>query len=158
VLTKSNFGHVLEESIWGLCAALLIASLVVVWPRCRREVRPMLAAACAIGLGYVIYMFEVDVPMYWARWMSDLDQGRQFLSITQGWVEASGHWVVSHSWSDWKTEVIWMSLYFSVAVWISIGLIHVPSSFGPRNSLMTIKVAANRSDDGAALRGDTLRS
>jgi hypothetical protein len=32
--------------------------------------------------------------------------------------------VVSHRWQDWKTEVMWMSLYFSVAVWISIFLIH----------------------------------
>ena len=43
VLTTSNFGHVLEESIWGTCAALLVASLVLIWPRCTREARPLLA-------------------------------------------------------------------------------------------------------------------
>jgi hypothetical protein len=32
---------------------------------------------------------------------------------------------VSHRWQDWKSEVAWMSLYFSVAVWISISLVHV---------------------------------
>ena len=35
-------------------------------------------------------------------------------------------WVVSHSWDIWKTEVVWMSLYFSVAVWLSVALIHAP--------------------------------
>jgi hypothetical protein len=35
-------------------------------------------------------------------------------------------WVVSHRWQDWRNEVVWMSLYFSVAVWISIALVHSP--------------------------------
>jgi hypothetical protein len=30
---------------------------------------------------------------------------------------------VSYRWDDWKTEVMWMSLYFSAAVWISISLV-----------------------------------
>ena len=34
VLTTSNLGHVIEETLWGLCAALLVASLVHIWPRC----------------------------------------------------------------------------------------------------------------------------
>jgi hypothetical protein len=40
--------------------------------------------------------------------------------------DASGRWVVSHRWDDWKSEIAWMSLYFSVAVWMSISLIHAP--------------------------------
>ena len=125
VLTTSNFGHVFEETLWGLCAALLVVCLAFLWPRCRRELRPALAAICAAGVGYVIYMFGVDVPMYWSRWAADVDQGRPYLSIAQGLVDTSGRWVVSHRWVDWKSEVSWMSLYFSVAVWLSIGLIHL---------------------------------
>ena len=126
VLTTSNFGHVLEESIWGTCAALLVASLVLIWPRCSREARPLLALCCAGGVVYVAYMFSVDVPMYWARWVADEAQGRQYLGIAQGAIDASARWVVSHRWDDWKTEAVWMSLYFSVAVWFSIGLAQVP--------------------------------
>jgi hypothetical protein len=40
------------------------------------------------------------------------------------------HSVVSYRWEDWKSEIPWMTLYFSVAVWISIALVHVPAS-GP---------------------------
>jgi hypothetical protein len=158
VLTTSNIGHVFEESIWGLCAALLVVSLAFVWPRCRAEVRPTLAAFCALGVGYVLYMFEVDVPMYWARWVSDVDNGRQFLSVAQGLVDTSGRWVVSHHWADWKSEVVWMSLYFSVAVWLSIGLIHLPALFGPRNALRPMQIAGNRSVDRLARRRDRLHS
>lgn len=126
VLTTSNLGHVVEESLWALCAALLVGSLVSVWPRCRPTARPAIALASVFGLGYLAYMVGVDVPMYWARWIADLEQGRPYLSLAQGLSDASSRWVVSHSWQDWHSEVVWMSLYFSVGVWFSIGLMHVP--------------------------------
>jgi hypothetical protein len=126
VLTTSNLGHVAEESIWGISAALVASSLAATWPRSSRATRPLLAVCCAVGIGYVIYMFVIDVPMYWSRWITDEAHGRAYLSITQGVVDASQRWVVSHRWEDWKDEIAWMSLYFSVAVWLSIALIHAP--------------------------------
>ena len=63
--------ELVEETLWGLCAAALVTSLVLLWPRCRRELRPALATATVLGVAYVAYMFQVDVPMYWARWMTD---------------------------------------------------------------------------------------
>jgi hypothetical protein len=126
VLTTSNLGHVLEESLWGLCAAALVTSLLLMWPRCHKPLRPALAAACAIGVGYVIYMVQVDVPMYWARWLAEGEHGQAPLTLAQGLVDASVRWTVTHRWADWQSEVIWMSMYFSVAVWLSISLIHLP--------------------------------
>jgi hypothetical protein len=72
-------------------------------------------------------MFLVDVPMYWSRWIADEANGRHYLSIAQGFLDVSNRWVVSHRWQDWQNEVPWMSLYFSVAVWFSISLIHAPA-------------------------------
>ncbi len=128
VLTTSNMGHVIEESLWGICALMLAASYLHALPRSQREHRSILATFSAIGAIYALYMFLVDVPMYWSRWTFDNEQGRQFLSVSQGFLDVSGRWVVSHQWADWKTEVIWMSAYFSLAVWMSIGLIHLPHS------------------------------
>ena len=129
VVTTSNIGHVLEESLWGLSAALLVASLLYAWPRSDRAQRPVIALGSAVGLVYVIYMFEVDVPMYWARWIFDESQGHHYLDIAQGLADVSSRWLVSHRWADWETEMVWMSLYFSVAVWLSIGLAHASQIF-----------------------------
>lgn len=126
VLTTSNLGHVVEESLWGLSAALLVASLVAIWPRCAATLRPLLAAWCVAGVAYVAFMFLVDVPMYWSRWLADEAAGRSYLSLEQGVLDVALRRVVSHSWEDWKGEVAWMSLYFSVAVWLSIALVHAP--------------------------------
>ncbi len=126
VLTTSNIGHVVEESLWGLSAALLVASLIMVWPRLTAKQRPLLAAWCLIGVAYVMFMFMVDVPMYWSRWLADEASGRAYLSVAQGFADVSGRWTVSHRQQDWQSEMVWMTAYFSVAVWLSIALVHAP--------------------------------
>lgn len=127
VLSTSNLGHVFEETLWGLCAAALVLSLVRMWPRCPRRLQPPLAGAAAVGVAYVVYMAQVDVPMYWARWLAEEQRGHLPLPLAQGWVDASTRWVVSQRWADWQSEVVWMTLYFSAAVWLSIALIRVPA-------------------------------
>jgi hypothetical protein len=126
VLTTSNLGHIAEESIWSLSAALMVMSMVVAWPRWTVTRRPALAACCVAGVAYVAFMLLVDVPMYWSRWIADESIGRHYMSIAQGVHDVAGRWVVSYRWEDWRSEVLWMSLYFSVAVWVSIALVHAP--------------------------------
>jgi hypothetical protein len=126
VLTTSNMGHVVEESLWGLSAALVVISLLAIRPRVIPALRPLLAAGCIVGAGYVAFMLFVDVPMYWSRWVADESSGRAYMDLFHGVLDASGRWVVSRKWDAWQHEVPWMSLYFSVAVWLSIALIHAP--------------------------------
>jgi hypothetical protein len=127
VLTTSNIGHVIEESLWGVSAMLLVISLLSMWPRSSQRLRPLLVVMCLTGIAYVAFMFLVDVPMYWSRWVADEASGRHYLSLTQGVLDTSSRWVVSQQWHVWKSEVIWMSLYFSIAVWLSIAFIHLPA-------------------------------
>jgi hypothetical protein len=126
VLTTWNLGHVAENSIWGLCAALLVTSVAVVWRRCPEGWNTLFRVWCAAGVAYVAFMFLVDVPMYWARWLTDEANGRHYLTVAQGLHDAATHRVVSFRLDDWKNEMPWMSLYFSLAVWISISFIHSP--------------------------------
>ena len=126
VLTTDNVGHVAEESLWGVSVALMVASVVAMGARSTAARRPMLFIWCLAGAAYVTYIFRVDVPMYWSRWIADQAIGRHYLSIAQGIHDVAARRVVSYQWTDWKSEVVWMSLYFSVAVWLSIALIHAP--------------------------------
>jgi hypothetical protein len=123
VLTTSNAGHVVEETLWGLCALLLVLSFAALWPRLERGQRPLVAVGGAAALAYAAYMFGVDVPMYWARWAADELAGRGTLGVIEGAVDASTRWVVSHHWDHWRGEALWMTSYFSVAVWLSIALV-----------------------------------
>jgi hypothetical protein len=126
VLTTANIGHVAEESLWGVSVALMVASVVVMGARSTAARRPLLFIWCVAGAAYVTYIFRIDVPMYWSRWIADEAIGRHYLSVAHGIHDVAARRVISHQWIDWKSEIVWMSLYFSVAVWLSIALIHAP--------------------------------
>jgi len=123
VLTTTNLGHVFENSTWGICAALVVIALLAILPRCAAPRRKLLFL-CIAGATYVAFMFVFDVPTYWARHLADQAHGRHYLTLAQGLAEVSHRRVVSYRWEDWRSEIVWMTLYFSVAVWFSISLVH----------------------------------
>jgi hypothetical protein len=126
VLTTSYIGNTVEESIWALSATLGTVSAVAIWPRLARSHRPLLGAGILFGLAYVTFMCTVDVPMYMSRWLADQASGRHYLSLAEGLRDVSLRWVVTSAWAEWRSEIPWMTLYFSVVVWVSIALIHAP--------------------------------
>jgi hypothetical protein len=126
VLTTCYLGNAIEESIWALSASLLILGCLAVWSQSRAIRGPFLAAALALGVAYVVFMCTVDVPMYLARWQADEVDGRAYLSLSQGFQDAWSRRVVTFDWDAWRPEIPWMSLYFSVAVWWSLVLVHAP--------------------------------
>lgn len=126
VLTTSYLGNVIEESLWAFSVSLLIISGLQLWSRCRRAYRYFLAAALAAGIAYVAFMCTVDIPMYVSRWRADEASGRIYLSVGQGLQDAWSRRSITFAWDAWRTEIPWMTLYFSVAVWCSIALAYVP--------------------------------
>ena len=114
VLTTRNLGHVFENSLWGISAALVVISLLAIGSH---------AVLAVGGMLFVAYIFIVDVPMYWRRWKADEALGRRYLSFAQGFTDMSRRSVVSMRWEDWRSEVTWMTLYFSLGVWVSISLV-----------------------------------
>ena len=126
VLTQSNIGHVFEESLWALAATSLSLGLLQIKNQPYISVKRWCLIAAAAGLIYAIYMASIDVPMYWTRWLSDESLGRSYMGLEQGLWDASHRWQVSMHWSDWQSEIVWMSIYFSVGVWFSIGFVHMP--------------------------------
>ena len=60
--------------------------------------------------------------MYLARWQAESTDSSRRLSPLAGLRDASTRWIVTHDIAEWKDEITWMSLYFSVAVWASLAL------------------------------------
>lgn len=130
-VTTNFLGSVIEESIWALSGALMTAVLVEVWQRQDRA-RPrfgrrFLAAAIALNAAYVVFMGTVDVPMYVRRWRADSRASKQYLSFAEGVRDSLDRWIVTRRSEDWRQEIPWMTLYFSVGVWISIALVRAPT-------------------------------
>jgi hypothetical protein len=126
VITTNYLGNVLENSLWTVAFVLIAIAVLDLLNRYRGAVKFTLIGA-AVGIaGYVAFMCTVDVPMYFARWQADLAAGRQFFGLFSGLHDVATRWVVTHDAARWDGEIIWMSLYFSAAVWTSLLL----ASFG----------------------------
>jgi hypothetical protein len=120
VISTNFLGNVLENSLWTFTFGLIaiaLSRLVISF----RGIVQWTIAATAVGIaGYVVFMASVDVPIYFARWQTEVADGRQFFGFVSGLHDVATHWVVTHNIAQWHDEIAWMSLYFSVAVWSSL--------------------------------------
>ncbi len=120
VISTNFLGNVLENSLWTVTFALIAIALVRLALNFRGPVRFAIAAAAAGSVGYVLFMCGIDVPMYFVRWQAQLADGTNYLGLFSGLHDLATRWIVTHAIARWHHEIPWMSLYFSVAVWLSL--------------------------------------
>jgi hypothetical protein len=122
VLTKQYLSNAIENSLWAVSFFIIGIALCRLVP----ELDGLLRAAVVIGIvgiaGYLVFLVTVDIPMYLTRWRVGTPDGVTPLGLLEGLHDASVRWVVTHDIAEWKDEIAWMSLYFSVAVWASLAL------------------------------------
>lgn len=74
---------------------------------------------------FVVYVFSVDVFMYWCCYCYGCVCGMVYMFLNEGVCDAWSCCVLSGSWVVWKVDVLWLMFYFSVGVWISIVIVCV---------------------------------
>jgi hypothetical protein len=126
ILTTNYLGNVVEESTWTATGLLLTTCAIALARKVGPRARRCLVPAIALGIGYVAFMTTVDVPMYLHRWQADTAAGRAYLSLGQGLVDVATRWRVTWEPYEWWSEMPWMALYFSVAVWSALAAVLVP--------------------------------
>lgn len=107
VLTLNQLFHVVENSLWTLMGC---------WALIAHRNRSVIIYGC---IPFVVYMVTVDLPMYYSRFLSF--EG-PYLTLAQGWKDASRCAIVSQSFDLWIPEIYWMTPYFTVFVWLAIYL------------------------------------
>jgi hypothetical protein len=122
VLTKNYLGHAIENSIWAVCFLMIGIGLGRLLPEFAGPGRAVLAFTIIGIAGYLVFLATIDVPMYFRRWQAGGPDSHESLSHLEGLWDASRRWVVTHDMVEWRDEIPWMSLYFSVAVWASLAL------------------------------------
>jgi len=122
VLTTNTLANAIENSIWA--AAFLVVGIGLCWllPEFDGLVRLALVVAIIGIAAYLAFLITIDIPMYLDRWRDGPADGSKVLSPLEGLRDASTRWVVTHDFAQWKDEIAWMSLYFTVAVWASLVL------------------------------------
>jgi len=122
VITTNYLGNTLENSLWVATYLLIAIGLIPLLYRFTGALRALIAAALVGILGYAVFMFSVDIPMYVGRWQADLASGKELLGLFAGLHDAATRRVVTRDLAPWHNEIAWLSLYFSVAVWTSLML------------------------------------
>jgi len=122
VLTTNYLGNAIENSLWAVAFFVVGIGLCRLLPEFDGPVRVVLAIAITGIAAYLAFLMTVDVPMYLGRWRAGLADGSKLLTPLEGLRDVSTRWVVTHDLAEWKDEIVWMSLYFSAAVWASLAL------------------------------------
>ena len=126
VLEHDYLLNAVENSLWALAAALIAVALALGMRRLDAPGRLLSAGALAVLAAYLAYMVTVDVPLWLSRWHNDLAQGVQGRSLQEGLTFVLQRCAISREWSVWRHDAIWLSLYFSAGVWVSIAMIRIP--------------------------------
>jgi hypothetical protein len=122
VLTTNYLGNAIENSIWAVTFFLIGVGLCRLLPEFDGPVRVVLGVSIAGIVAYLAFLMTVDVPMYLGRWRAEVGDGSKLLRPLEGLRDVSTRWIVTHDLAEWKDEIAWMSLYFSMAVWASLAL------------------------------------
>ena len=123
VVTTNYLYNAIENSIWAVAFFIAGIGICRLLPEFDGAVRVVLAGT-VVGIAvYLAFLMTVDVPMYLNRWRAEVvDGGKPLLRPLEGLRDVSTRWVVTHDIAEWKGEITWMSLYFSMAVWASLTL------------------------------------
>jgi hypothetical protein len=134
VLSRNNLFHAVENSLWTLSAALAALCLLFLWNEYGERGRRVLLAVAACAAGYVAFMLSYDVPMYLGRWQAGIPVGTDYPSFEVGLRQLLAKCTVTWEWSSWWQDAVWLSAYFTLAVWISIALPQMPELGGAARS------------------------
>jgi hypothetical protein len=125
VITLSHLGHAIEESLWTATMALVGACAAVAARHLEGNMFWCASGGAVLALGFVAFMTVVDVPMYVRRWRQARAEHQAFLGVRAGVQDALNRRIATKEWAVWRPEVAWLTGYFSIAVWVSVSLVHL---------------------------------
>ena len=123
VLTLDHLGHVVEELLWTVAFVIMAAAFAGCWINSYGFLKVIIAIGIACCAGAALLISVVDVPMYISRWYRHRCAENKYLSLHRGLKDTLARRHSTTSWLVWRCEVPWMTLYFSVGVWLSIGMV-----------------------------------
>src|SRR5215475_8900353 len=125
VATLNHIGHAIEELLWSIVVVLVATGLVIY----SRQTSGGLPLWVALGLiasaGTTALIMFVDIPLYIARWRTGRRAGLRYLRIRDGLKDTFVRRQVTHASEHWRKDILWMSLYFSAGVWVSLVIVFV---------------------------------
>jgi hypothetical protein len=125
VVTLNHIGHAIEELLWSIMVVLVATGLVIYHEQTGGGLPLWVAIGLIASAGTTALIMFVDIPLYITRWRTGKRAGLRYLRIRDGLKDAFVRRHVTHASEDWRNDALWMSLYFSVGVWVSLVIVFV---------------------------------
>lgn len=123
VATTNELWCAIEVGLDGLSYLIMLPASIYLLLQCpdaltASSAKKYLAIMVPLTLLYPAYNFYIDAPMYMRRYAADQAAGKQYFGFIQGLEDAASRRIFTHNFNDWKEDMSWMVLYFSVgALW-----------------------------------------
>ena len=82
------------------------------------EFKKLLINSIIFGAIYIIFMIYIDIPGYYSKWKNK----RKYYTISDGLISMYSC-KKSQLYSIWKSDMLWLTGYFTLCVWGSIYLV-----------------------------------
>jgi hypothetical protein len=128
VLTLNHFTQAVESMLWAAGFSWMAALLAIIALDSSGWVSSLAVFGIVCSIAFVAYVLSVDAPMYWHRYRQGRARGQAYMRLDQGARDAFHRRVCSGSWAAWKADALWLTLYFSFGVWVSIAMACVPGA------------------------------
>jgi hypothetical protein len=125
VLTTNYVGQTVEESLWTTAAGLFMVGMVLCRTTASDHLKPFLTTGIVLCVSYMLFMITIDVPNYYALWQAKEAAGETYLTLAEGVADVQ-NMKITGSYEDWRYPMVWQTLYFSIAVWISLAMVWFP--------------------------------
>lgn len=121
-LSLNHFWHGVEELAWVLMIFLAAGCFLAGFVTLDGIYQVLMGVGLLSCLGSAYIMLFIDIPMYLSRKKDGSRLGIKYLSIPEGVNDALSRRVQTSDWEVWKKEALWITPYFTIGVWLSIGM------------------------------------
>jgi hypothetical protein len=121
-LSLNHFWHAMEEFAWVVMIVLASGCFLVGFVMLSGVYQILMAIGLLSCLGSAYIMLFIDIPMYLKRQKKSSKKGICYFNISEGMNDALYRRVHTKKWKHWKKEALWITPYFTIGVWLSIGM------------------------------------
>lgn len=134
VSTNYNLFNSIEESLWTVYAVVLLAVMSFSLKNLKSNIPKLnlIKTTCISGIIllvlYISYMILFDIPLYLKRYLY-LVEDSNIEKLNDGFRSMFECKNVTNKYSDWSREIIWMTSYFTIWMFLLFGIYYINSQF-----------------------------
>ena len=128
IITQDPSYNAIEESLWTIFGFTIFVIYSVLYLNINnfnqtlkiKKLKSIIPIILISTLLYILFMTLNDVPMYIKRAKQSKDKNVQYNNLMDGIQSMKKCKKATSSFKEWKEDIPWLSLYFTLSVWGSI--------------------------------------